>query len=180
MTALTWTTAQSLRELSLLMAAWLEGRIPSRPAYYGPAADETTPLVPVLAAACRAGYLTDSSQPGVDGPGFDGRRWRQRAAVTGYIPADAVLLTTLCESARLAGLAVVLDGQPGGITVTEADGRPVTGFGDLLPRRHLRTTWAGVPRPAVDQLVTARQLTIVDLTWGPTDLLWQVLAGATR
>ncbi|MFC9602489.1 DUF6919 domain-containing protein [Streptomyces niveus] len=72
-----WRAPQSVTELGHMMAAWLEGEIRSRPGYSpscGPE-EETAHLVPTLAALCRRGFVTTSSQPGLATTGFDGRWW---------------------------------------------------------------------------------------------------------
>jgi hypothetical protein len=182
---ITWKNARDFADLRLLMALWLEGRIPSRPGYEqncGPD-EETRGLISTLAAACRGGFLTDVSQPGSDAR-IDGHRWMQRPAVQGFV-ADPELVAALQRTGRAAGLAVVIDGQrddhrTGSIPVTTLDNQVVTGFGSLVPRRHLRATWTGVSRAAVDQLVTAHQVALVDLEFGPASTrLWEVLTVVT-
>jgi hypothetical protein len=169
-----WTNAASVTDLGNLMADWLEGRIPKRPGYYGrrPDPETTTRMIRTLAATNRAGYVTDNSQPGCDGIGFDGARWRQRAAVTGFI-ADRGLLATILDAARRHGLRVVLDSPA--MVVTERAGQPYTQFGGTITGRDLHTMWDGIGRDAWGEIRTARQLAIIDPQWGPSDRLWDVL-----
>lgn len=174
-----WNKAASVADLGQLMADWLEGRIPRRPGYYGrrPDPETTTRLIRTLAAINRAGYVTDCSQPGSDGPGFDGARWRQRAGVTGFI-ADRALLGTLLDAARRRGLQVVLDSPA--VVVTERAGQPYTQFGGIMTGRDLHVLWDGISRAAWAEIRTARQLSIIDPQWGPSDLLWDVLDQVAR
>lgn len=93
--------ARTLADLGELTARWLEGKIKSLPTVipgYGPD-EETTKLIPVLAAVNRAGYVTDFSQPGEAE-----RRWTQRAAVSGF--ASAATFTALCAAAANSGLII--------------------------------------------------------------------------
>lgn len=84
-----WKNARAFRDVTELMALWLEGEGGSWPGYqprHGPD-DETLLWTGVLAAVNRAGYLTIGSQPGFCRAGFDGKIWEQRAAVEGFVAA---------------------------------------------------------------------------------------------
>jgi hypothetical protein len=59
-----WRSARTLADLGELTARWIEGAIASQPGYFGAADLESDDLVPVLAAVNRAGFRTDTSQPG--------------------------------------------------------------------------------------------------------------------
>ncbi|MGQ4513676.1 DUF6919 domain-containing protein [Streptomyces sp. DW26H14] len=179
-----WTDATTFADLGALMAAWLEGRLGSRPGYaarFGPD-DETRPLIPTLATACRAGYLTECSQPGYDGRGYDGARWRQRAGVEGFVH-DPRLVGRITAAATRAGLLVVTH-KPGDRSkdytpVTMREDELITCFGSPMPQRDLKTFWSGaVGQTAFADLASATQLAIIDPTWGPGDRLWRMLAGA--
>lgn len=105
-----WESARTLGDLGELMALWLEGKLGSRPGYgarFGPD-EETAALVPVLAACCRAGFVTEQSQPGEDDIAFDGRPWVQRAAVSGFI-SDSRLLGRMRAVVEGVGLQVIAD-----------------------------------------------------------------------
>lgn len=85
-----WRAARSIADLGHLTALWLEGEVASHPSCatpnFGPD-EETAHLVPVLAAANRAGYLTDNSQPGFIERGSDGDLLqRLLAAVDAHTP----------------------------------------------------------------------------------------------
>lgn len=167
-----WNKARTVNDLGNLMADWLEGRIPKRPGYYGSVTDaETSSILPILVRACRAGFVTDNSQPGEDKPAFDGRRWVQRAAVDGWVGSPD-LYQRLVSGARRMGL-IVADGRP--VICTEWDGQPHTSFGGRLSGRDLRTTWDGVSREAFAAIQQAPRLTIIDPQWGPSDRLWNLL-----
>lgn len=174
-----WAAAQSLPELADLMALWLEGELSMWPGYSDGAAEETTALIPTLAAANRAGFLTDQSQPGCDGPGYDGLRWQQRAAVTGLV-ADEQLLTRIRRAGEAAGLLVLIShprllpcGQ--GATCTVRGGRPYTRFGEHLPVHVLLHIWAGASRQALEQVIDAWQVCVIDPDFGRNDRLWPAL-----
>lgn len=176
-----WRQARTLTTLGELMAHWLQGNLSLRPGYqpgYGPDT-ETTDLIPVLANANRAGFLTTDSQPGCDEIGTDGRHWQQRAAVTGFVGSEKLLhqLGYLAETHRLELLVRdVADGRTRvGRTVTRVGGEPYTVFGAPLSRRDLRRIWQGVSRPALTEITDAWQVTLIDSKWGRNDLLWTAL-----
>jgi hypothetical protein len=182
-----WQSARTLADLGELTAQWLEGRIASVPGYCGAPAEETVPLIPVLARLNRAGFVTDCSQPGQTGDG-----WEQRAAVQGYaaqdvalriigaVAADPELVTISCPPSMVPRWRY---GYRDAMTVTRARGRHFTGFGVRIPRRHIRDGWIGhgmCSREAVKALCEAWQVTVIDPEWGRPDLLWQVLERAIR
>jgi hypothetical protein len=80
-----WARARTLADLGELTARWLEGDADlEHPDYPDGPDPETSPLIPVLAAANRVGIVTTDSQPGdAPSPGFDGAIWAQRPAVLG-------------------------------------------------------------------------------------------------
>ena len=132
------------------------------------------------------GYVTDASQPGCDGPGYDGQRWLQRAAVSGLVD-DPQLRDCLVAAAELVGLTIVQhDMTPGrhaeGVPVTRSQGRDHTAFGRYLSVRDLRTIWPPqiIGRRAFDRVAEAWQLTLIDPEWGREDVLWEVLAEVVR
>jgi hypothetical protein len=180
-----WAAAWTLRELGELTALWLEGRLASQPGYMpncGPD-EETTPLAAVLAHANRAGFVTESSQPGEgEEVGYDGAVWTQRAAVEGRIePSHAA---GLIDAARASGLVVITHRvgrrftrrSSTSIDVTRRNGRTMTWFGRQLFRGDLETLYPECNQLAFAQLVGAVQLAIAAPEYGPHDRLWQVLA----
>jgi hypothetical protein len=177
-----WRRARTLADLGLLMASWLEGGIASQPGCmpnYGPD-EETAHLVPVLARANRSGFLTTCSQPGLDAPGFDGRRWQQRAAVEGHV-ADPLLLRALANAAAESGLYFATqDRIPGraepGITVTTVDSEPYTAFGRPLTYAVLRTEWPVIRPEAFHAVATSVHVTLAAPEFGEAgEYLWHVL-----
>ena len=183
-----WQSARTLADLGHLMALWLEGEISSWPGYapsWGPD-DETTDLVPTLAALCRTGFVTTGSQPGDTGPGVDGRMYQQRAAVDGLV-TDRDLYDRIVSAAHTAGLLVTAHdprtgthGEP--IDATRADGVTVTTFGTRLNRRALRTIWPArlIGTDAFTAVTSAVQLTVAAPEYGaPGQRLWDVLDAVT-
>jgi hypothetical protein len=179
-----WAAARTVPDLGRLIADWMEGSITSQPAYeaqFGPA-EETVELIPTLAAANRAGYLTDDSQPGHSGLGYDGAHWEQRAAVIGFVGHDDKrLLDVLARTAKAAGLIVVQraasDRSRDSIPVTTREGEVGTDYGHTFSARDLRHMWGHCCDPdAVRALIEATQVTLVDPKYGPQQRLWDVLA----
>ncbi|MFF8414691.1 DUF6919 domain-containing protein [Streptomyces omiyaensis] len=183
-----WRTATTLTDLGSLTASWLLGDIASQAGYTpncGPD-EETGPLVPILVAVNRLGFLTDDSQPGCDATGTGGEKWLQRAAVTGLID-DTVLAGRLTAAAEEAGLLVLnrglaFDGNLDGIVVTQVDGKDYTTYGRPMTPEALRVTWPEriIGRTAFTRVTQAWQLTLVDPEWGPSGRLWEVLASVVR
>ncbi|MFE0453126.1 DUF6919 domain-containing protein [Streptomyces sp. NPDC058914] len=178
-----WKTAATLADLGDLMALWLEGAISSWPGYqpgHGPD-EETRDLAPTLAAANRAGYVTITSQPGIDpDTGFDGLVWSQKAAVEGFV-RDYDLLRSLTDAAYAAGLDIeiadMLDTGERGITVTLRDGQPYTTFGGYLNGAVLRGIWRGIGAGALDDVFRAVRVTLAAPEYGAAAgaRLWEVL-----
>jgi hypothetical protein len=178
----TWKTARTFADMCELMALWLEGRIPFRPGYLARYPEpETAPLISTLAAANRAGFLTDDSQPGGDGRDRAASTWRQRPAVTGFV-SDRGFLKRLAYDARCAGLTVVTAGTatstgraPDRIAVTEVSGKPFTWYGARVGRADLLYLWQGLSLPGADALCGAEQVTIIDPAFGSGERLWRLL-----
>ena len=184
-----WQSARTLADLGKLTAQWLERRVASQPGYTagcGPD-PETAPLITVLAAANRAGFITCSSQPGYTGASED---TGQRAAVEGFAGHGHAL--TLIREARTAGLTVVAYPpvmlprrryrHVQSVAVTRYAGQDVTWFGVQVPRGHItsRITGYGIcHRDAVDALCGAWQITIIDPQWGRNTVLWDTLAAVS-
>ncbi|MBM0233202.1 hypothetical protein JNW91_15815 [Micromonospora sp. STR1_7] len=167
---LTWDNAKSLAELGELTARWLTGDLDETPTHGGPPDEETGPLVPLLAAVNRAGFVTDFSQPGEIDSG-----WQQRASVCGY--CDDATLDRLITAFTPTDLVLLHERTDSGIRL------PVT---LNLGTAH---TWVG-GSPGVDYWddqcspATVRLLagcwyvTLVDPIWGRDDHLWPTLAAA--
>lgn len=188
-----WANARTLADLGELTAQWLEGVIASQPGYEancGPD-PETEHLIPVLAQANRAGYVTCSSQSGVyPEEGYDGCLWQQRAAVQGF--ADGPLALALTEAAERAGLLVIADSAPKGglrgrlarwfeqdgriVVTATTDGREHTWFGARLSRSALGWLYDELSADGLRAITGAWQVTLIDPEWGRDDLLWDTLA----
>jgi hypothetical protein len=175
-----WASARTLADLGELTAQWLEGRIASVPGYCGAPDEETLELVPVLAAANRAGFVTYGSQPG-----GSGRGWEQRAAVEGFAtPATWVQLWEITE-----GLPLIRSGERAtrafmgwskALPVSRENVRVCTRFGTVLSRRHLSDSWTGYGEcgpEAIRAICDAWQITLIDTEWGRENSpLWPALA----
>ncbi|GHH54546.1 DUF6919 domain-containing protein [Streptomyces candidus] len=177
-----WSAARTLDDLGELTAQWLEGGLAALPgdAYRGGPDEETGLLVPVLAALNRAGIVTLGSQPGLQGPAFDGRQWCQRAAVDCL--TDAAGAQRLLRTARDAELLhsvhqVRRSGPVPYIVVTTWGGQAHTAFGSRIRRRDIRRSYQGCHRDALRAVVDAHQVTLVDPQWGRDSLLWPRLTG---
>jgi hypothetical protein len=181
--AVRWQSARTLADLGDLTAEWLEGKIGSQPAYApgsGPD-EETAGLVPVLAAANRAGFVTDCSQPGEPAePGDDGSTWEQRAAVSGF--ASDRVLDRLRKAARTAGLVLIARkagklqaSYRDAIPVTCADEEPCTWFGAIVNADEVTCQYDDCHPDAVKALCDAWQVSLIDLEWGRNDVLWPAL-----
>ncbi|WP_406226644.1 hypothetical protein OH723_31990 (plasmid) [Streptomyces albidoflavus] len=183
-----WRAARTPADLGDLMAHWLEGGLGSRPGYephWGPD-DETTELIPTLAALCRTGYITTCSQPGLASTGANGGWWEQKAAVTGLV-TDEALLASLLRIAADTGMNTCVNhlrrrggrhGQP--IVVTTCDGQPVTAFGGRIRRADFALEWAGLHPRLFAQIATGTYLTIAAPAYGTTGrILWQAVNEGT-
>lgn len=182
-----WKAAKTVDDLGELMALWLEGKVASRPGYqprYGPE-DETAHLVPTLAALCRAGYVTTSSQPGLTGTGVDGLWWEQRAAVE-LVVTGPPLLHRLVDAAYTTGLLVRINdyrpGRPGGgvqeqpVVTTTRDGEPVTAFGGRISRADLANQWPGLDADLYREISTGTYVSVIAPEYGtPGERLWTTL-----
>jgi hypothetical protein len=179
-----WRAAHTLADYGELTAQWLEGRIPSQPGYQpncGPD-DETLPHVEVLAAINRAGYITDCSQPGIDCIGYDHARWRQRAAVTGFMQMEsqAVDLLRRLDRAGIAGIGLKplneRCGKFGGIEVTRRKRKGYTWFGGPRDYDEIMAFNGGSPRVVHRLWFDCFEVVAYDPEWGRNDRLWPVLA----
>ncbi|MEU2859903.1 hypothetical protein ABZ672_16190 [Streptomyces mirabilis] len=169
-----WRSARTLDDLGQLTAQWLEGRITYLPGYCAPSPDgETAPLVPYLAEANRHGYVTDFSQPGLTYPDGDA----QRAAVSGFCTEDfaeritaAVLRTDLLAIVTPPGRD-----NPTSIPVTIDDGEAFTWVGGASDGDTIAAHYGDDCPRALDALLSAWQVAVLDPVWGREGLLWEEL-----
>ncbi len=170
-----WRSARTLTDLGELTAQFLEGKLAQTPSHRGPPDPETNDLISLLAAVNRADFVTRHWQA-AELPA-DGRE--QRAAVSGF--ADDETFTRLMTSAAGADLIISAaraaedDGGPMYCITREYD-RENTWDGGARSCQSLRDDHAGSCHPdAVDALIRAWQITLIDPQWGRNDHLWPVL-----
>lgn len=172
-----WQAARSLADLCDLTARWLEGDLKQTPGHAGPPCPETIGLIPVLAAANRAGFLTDDSQPGVP---WDESESCQYAAVTGFVADEN--LDALRESLDLVELlfiehrAVRRTICKDSVTVTVDGGEDFTRYGQQISRKALKWQFEMCQPSAVQAVCDAWQVTIVEMEPGRNSVLWPALA----
>ncbi|MEV7123819.1 DUF6919 domain-containing protein [Kitasatospora griseola] len=174
-----WRGATDLAGLGELTAQWLEGTRRSRPGYvpgYGPDPETTdTPgLVRALALANRAGFVTEASQPGTDGPDSRQDWWAQRASVSGFV-ADPQVLTRLSMVAEQYGLLCITHhpdsadpAHPHGVVATVVNGQEHTWFGAWMEPETVRLVWKGTGPLAVAAAGRAWQVSLIAPRSGPT------------
>ena len=177
-----WKDARTVADLGNLTANWLEGRGSQYPAYGDPRpAEETAELIPALTALNRSGFLTDNSQPGEYGRGYDGRIWTQLPFVTGFVARDnRQLVKAIQRDCRAIGLVVVIDGRrddrrPGGIPAVLVGDEVPMNVGTRVRDRDLRNAWAEDAPHAVAALLASYQVTVIDLEGERTTRMWDVL-----
>lgn len=181
-----WLRAETLAELGECTAGWLEGRVCSQPGYTAGAGPdpETRDLIPTLAAACRAGFVTRGSQPGIPrSTAWDGNTpYVQCAAVEGY--ADHATATALRAATAGAGLIVIVHEDFGirrsyddavDVTYNPDTGEGFTCFGYRPASRDIRFGLAGCSTAAVAAVLNGVQITLIDPVPGRNDLLWPTL-----
>jgi hypothetical protein len=176
-----WRDIQTLPEFGEQTARWLEGSVPTHPGYQGGGPDEeTSELVPHLAALNRAGFVTYGSQPGVaPSAGFDGATWAQRAYVEGFA-VDSKTADEIERQARNAGLDVHRQSGAGwrrhyedAPPLITRNGEGATGIG-YPSRSDVRSISGGHLH---GQLRDAEQLVIVDPEFGPSNRLTSFAEG---
>jgi hypothetical protein len=177
-----WASAQTLNDLGELTACWLAGELVQTPNHAGPPCAETIELIDVLAAANRAGFVTESSQPGrsdIRQSGSYAECGMQRAAVQGFAGDD--VMAALRQAVAGTGLTFLASRAPRrtdwrtAIVVTLDDGEPFTWFGATPSRRDLAGDYDYCRKSVVAALQDAWQVTIVDPEWGRNDRLWPAL-----
>lgn len=174
-----WYGARTLTDLAELTAQWLEGDLRSQPGYapgYGPD-EETRDLIPVLAKLNRCGVLTVSSQPGEQAVGYDGRWWKQRAAVAGFVSPEIArrLTEALPDELTVIVHEPYIPSAVNSAVVTTVDGESYTDFGAYRSPRQVRSEYAICHQLAQDAVAEAYQAIVFDPVWGRNDVLWPAL-----
>jgi hypothetical protein len=175
-----WRSARTLADLGELTAQFLEGKRQQTPTHLGPPDSETADLIPVLAAANRAGYITHQSQPGIP---RDEHGSAQRANVSGYASGEAFarLMAAASGADLIITAARALDGSEDRdfgpfFPITLDYGEEFTWDGHASSRHVLGDSYGWICHPsAVDALFAAWQVTLIDPVWGRNDTLWPVL-----
>lgn len=172
--------ARTLADVGELTAQWLEGKHSPTLGYNGGIPDkETGPLVPILAAVNRAGFITHQSQPGEP---RDEHGSAQRANVSGYAgpQAFAQLMTAVSGADLIVTAARALDDseqrQFGPLfAITLDEGEEFTWDGIALARPTLERDHGDWHPAVIRELCAAWQVTLIDPVWGRNDVLWPVL-----
>jgi hypothetical protein len=175
-----WRSARTLADLGELTAQFLEGKLQETPTHLGPPDAETGPLIPVLAAANRAGFVTHMSQPGIP---RDKHGFAQRADVSGYAApaAFARLMTAASGTDLIVTAARALDESEERrfgpfFAITLDEGEECTWDGLAVSRSIMASDYGRECHPAViRELADAWQVTLIDPVWGRNDVLWPVL-----
>ncbi len=169
---LTWGSASTLPELGEMTARWLTGIVVDHPCIDTIPDQRAAHLIGLLAAANRAGLLTDFSQPGLPDRG-DGVV--QRAAVSGW--CDAALCRRLVDTLGPTDVVLLAENSIGSVRVpvTLEDGVAGTWLGG----RPSTEGWAAaLPVEGLATLATSWYVSAFDPVWGRNDRLWPILAEA--
>ena len=156
-----WRQAQTLADLGELVIAWLNGEITQTPGHLGPPDPETIPLIPVLTAVNRAGFVTDNSQQAET---HEGRTWE--AWVSGF--ASDATLARLRDT--VAGTPLILTACRG--CAHECDRAPRWWF---CPWKESADFWACRCPRVTDGLYRCWYVSIADPVPGRNDRLWPAL-----
>ncbi|MCB9906228.1 MAG: hypothetical protein H6830_00760 [Planctomycetes bacterium] len=175
-----WRLAQDWTQLCELTIQFLEGELEVFPGWMAREIDEETdPLVPELAAACRAGFLTTASQPGgCPSHSHDGLPWRQKAFVVGFAHPEYIEgLTQRCAGTRLVVLDYpAVEGGGESQLVAEQGSRQYLWVGAAQGPAELEIFEEYLAGPALRSLEASRYVCVIDPEWGQDDLLWPLLA----
>ena len=150
-----WAAANNMNDLGKLVIAWMAGEITQTPGHCGPPCAETIPLIPVLTAVNRVGFVTESSQRAGARRGRTWNTW-----VCGW--ASAATATRLREAA--AGTPLEMD------ACSRADR-----CGDC-PREKCTSFWADACPDVAEDLRGAWWVYVEDPEPGRNDVLWPALA----
>ncbi|SFK74625.1 DUF6919 domain-containing protein [Geodermatophilus ruber] len=168
-----WATTTSVVDVGQLVAQWLEGTRRWIPTYIGstPHPETRGHIRDALARVNRAGWVTDSSQPGLRHSGL-----RQRAYVSGiaapaltryaeHLSSDSDVV--VLRAVRLPELSPEIN-----LVVTVRDGQPATWLGNWAPPDRDVLLYAPLPPAAASAVRSAEALQVFDPVWGRDDVLW--------
>ena len=129
-------------------------------------------MIDFLAEYCRAGFITDGSQPGVAAGS-----WRQRAFVSGFATADtAARLRERLTSTDLIFMSAPLTTAPTDLwphlPVTTHEGRCVTKVGYRLNAVSAMEHFGEYTSVPSDDLASLHTVQIIDPAWERDDCLW--------
>lgn len=181
-----WSDARTLADLGELMAKWIEADLQTRPGYHGPSDLDTAELEVLCGDLCRSGYVTENSQA-ADEWDDRGTVMQARAWITGFAGDDTLArLRAACEGTDLMVFAYrtpprrwwpqrrrsIEDSVP---IVANALGLDYALVEGPFSRSDVRTMWDGVSGEALDAVLDAWQVTVLDPRWCRNDLLIDTL-----
>jgi len=173
-----WRRARTLEDLGELTAAWAEGTVKWMPTDASEPYEETEPLREVLAAINRNGFVTTFSQPG---EAIDEEGRGQRAAVEGW--AREGIARCLGSLALWTDL-LVFAFEPGNysagyqVPITTAVFRPFTWVGGYDGHELLEQYAEDCSREAIEEIMQAWTMVIIDPCWGRKSHLWEHVSAA--
>jgi hypothetical protein len=154
-----WAACRNMAEVRELVTVWLAGGIARNPDHEAPPCAETIPLIPVLTAVNRAGFLTDSSQRARSRRG-------KNAWVCGFVSSRTVL-DRLSQALQASGLELEACFPAGDC---EPD----------CPRLEAGWFWAQACPLAADEIAGAWWVYAEDPEPGRNDGLWPALSSWAR
>lgn len=180
-----WANARTMSDLCDLTERWLLGLVRFQPSYPAPVdvdEGEAPGLTGALVALNRAGYLTDSSQAGFDGLGYDGAHWRCHAAVSGF--TDTVTVDRITKA--LGNTRFKMISNPvhrgwrrrfPGVPATIRESAVLAVSGRQLSAQEVADIYDGCHQQAIDAVCAAQRVTVYDPRPGANDL-WFALRDA--
>jgi hypothetical protein len=160
-----WGGCLDMADLGAMVIAWLNGEVAQTPGHCGPPCAETIPLIPVLTAVNRAGFVTDCSQ--LAETRSDGRSWN--TWVSGFASDDTQ--ARLCEATWRTPLD--MDSCHAAAAVHGCQGKPWGGAS--CPAAECAGYWADACPFAAGALADVWWVYIEDPEPGRNDRLWPAL-----
>lgn len=159
--AVRWESCRTPADLGEMVIAWLGGEVAQTPGHCGPPCRETIPLIPVLTAVNRAGFVTDNSQRA-------GRSWT--TWVLGF--ADDTTMAALESATQGSGLVFNACREPEHQCGEQPWGWP------HCPSSEAKGFWAEACPAVTGWLQDSWWVYIEDPEPGRNDRLWPLLADA--